>query len=576
MTDTEILVKKTAWLTLPGVILDGGFELKGALATGETSATFGARILGAGGQEATVSFYQADLAQAEEQLSFWQTLREWPHPNLSTPLAAGYRWLGDTGVVYLVLPIPDEKLSGVLRERALDADEAAELVRSVASALGHLHACGLAHGNISPETVLATRDAVQLSTDAVRRQGAELLITPPPTSYLAPESDRQNNTTAADIWGLGATLFEVLTRRHYKTGRKEQLNELPFSLLLHKCLEETVERRCSLAEALEIFAKGPGAALPAPAPAPQPVPVVEPTAAEVPVVEAAKLAPEPPAPPASALPKVETVAAASPVVEEKPKATQTGAAARVAAADEARKAASNEAFKKKAAGASSILAAPVPAESRHKPISKRKPVAAKIKQIEAGLGFESAEVGEYTGDAVNQPKSKPRLWQFAVVGLAVVAMLTALVFLVIIPKLEAPIDQSGPIQTPPAAGAKANAWQTKTLAPPADLAKVADARTQPGSGDGETPAEIAGGQADDGTNNWRLVLYAFEDQHAADRRLEMLNKNHPGLDAHVFLPVARGPYLIVMGGAMSHESATELKKKAIQQGLPRAIHIQSF
>src|ERR1700761_8131691 len=174
MPATENL-NKTEWSSLTGLILDGGYEMKEPLELEVNSALFKIRILGGWGQEATVRLYHADLAQAEEQLSFWQTLREWPHPNVSIPLAAGYRWLGDVGVVYVILPIPDEKLSGVLAERALAVEEASEEDRNIASALGHLHACGLAHGSVGPANIWAVGNAIQLSVESVRRQGADLL-----------------------------------------------------------------------------------------------------------------------------------------------------------------------------------------------------------------------------------------------------------------------------------------------------------------------------------------------------------------------------------------------------------------
>ena len=260
----ENLVNKTEWSSLTGLILDGGYEMKEPLELEGASALFKIRVLGGWGQEALVRLYHADLAQAEEQLSFWQTLREWPHPNVSTPLAAGYRWLGDVGVVYIVLPIPDEKLSGVLVERSLTEGEATEVVRNIASALGHLHACGLAHGSIAPETVLAIGNSIQVSVESVRRQGADLLVSPPRAHYLAPESEGANITTAADIWCLGATLFEALSQRRYDAFSRDRVKSLPFSWLLRKCLEESPDVRCNLTEALSIFARGPKAAPPPP------------------------------------------------------------------------------------------------------------------------------------------------------------------------------------------------------------------------------------------------------------------------------------------------------------------------
>jgi hypothetical protein len=621
MPATENLVNKTEWSSLTGLILDGGYEMKEPLELEVSSALFKIRILGGWGQEATVRLYHADLAQAEEQLSFWQTLREWPHPNVSTPLAAGYRWLGDVGVVYVILPIPDEKLSAVVVERALAVEEATEVVRNIASALGHLHACGLAHGSIAPENVWAVGNAIQVSVEGIRRQGADLLISPPDSRYLAPESEGFNNTPAADIWSLGATLFEVLSQRRYDTFSKDRVRSLPFFWLLQRCLEESPQARCTLSEALAIFARGPKAAPPPPK-AVVPEPAVVPSAvAASPVVtqSAAQSVAQPDAKPvvsqplvteapvaaaaAQAAPEVETPlranviempsAAAEPIrVEpsmepEAPAATTngtTGAAARVAAAEEARKTApAGDAFKKASSassGTSSILSAPLPGESRHKPAEmKRKPVAAKIRHVgSSGFGF-SDTADEAAADTaitrVVRPwgKNKPRTWQLAVAGVSIAIMFLAVIFLVVVPRLQAPMDPAGP----PTAGSKGSAWQTKTLAPAQADANAARSRvpaaTIPAN---SAPAPVAGGPAVNPNNNWRVVLYSYKYKKEADRRIVLLKRDHPDLDARLFVPVKKWPFMVVMGGPMSKESADELKKRALAEGMPRAIYVQRF
>jgi serine/threonine protein kinase len=630
----ENLVNKTEWSSLTGLILDGGYEMKEPLELEQASALFKIRVLGGWGQEALVRLYHADLAQAEEQLSFWQTLREWPHPNVSTPLAAGYRWLGDVGVVYIVLPIPDEKLSTVLMERALAEGEATEVVRNIASALGHLHACGLAHGSIAPETVLAIGNSIQVSVESVRRQGADLLVSPPRARYLAPESVDANITTAADIWCLGATLFEALSQRRYDAVSRDRVKSLPFSWLLQKCLEESPDVRCNLTEALSIFARGSKAAPPPPKPV-VPEPVAPPPANPEPISEAAAetaAAAEPvapaaeppvrptirqmpttakppdavkPAPPDAVKPAPLDAVKPAPDVpqpaqpireEEKPAAaasTTTGAAARVAAADDARKAAATgDAFKKASSassGTSSILSAPLPAESRHKPAEmKRKPVEAKIRHIgSTGLGLsDAADEGSASADkAVTRisrdpkpwEKSKPRKWQLAVAGSAVLIMLLAVIFLVIVPRLQSPTEPTGPVQGPSAPSAsKGNAWQTKTLAPPAVDPNAPRPAAASAAGGNSTPAAIAGGPSDNGANNWRLVLYSYKYRQDAERRIILLKRSHPTLDARLFVPVRNWPFMVVLGGPTSKENADDLKKLAIAQGMPRAIYVQRF
>jgi hypothetical protein len=441
-------------------------------------------------------------------------------------------------------------------------------------------------------------------------------------------------------------LFEVLSQRRYDSVSRDRVRTLPFSWLLQRCLEEHPEDRCDLNEALAIFARG-SKATPPPPPrpvVPERVPerVPEPRAPEPPAPEPVVFAPVMPPPmpevvaeaPAAAaaveLPvepvaqhaqqaeveaEVETLVQASilempaakivepdkpaePAVEEpKPESsyTPTGAAARVAAAEEARKAAAaGEAFRKAssaASGTSSILSAPLPAESRHKPAEmKRKPVAAKIRHVGSGLGLsdDAYEADALADRAVARlstdpmpwtTKSKPRTWQLAVAGTSIVIMLLAVIFLVVVPRLQSPIEPAGPVQGPSAAAtAKDNAWQTKTLAPPPVDANAA--RTRPPASQAaqanRTPAEIAGAPTDNGVGNWRLVLYSYKYKQDAERRILLLKRSHPALDARLFIPVKKWPFMVVLGGPMSKSAADDLKQQAVAQGLPRAIYVQRF
>jgi hypothetical protein len=75
--------------------------------------------------------------------------------------------------------------------------------------------------------------------------------------------------------------------------------------------------------------------------------------------------------------------------------------------------------------------------------------------------------------------------------------------------------------------------------------------------------------------NWRVILYAYEHQSDAERRVELVNHNHPGLSAHLFVADNGGPYLVVTGDASSQEHAEALRKKALQLGAPHAT-VQEF
>ena len=164
----------------------------------------------------------------------------------------GRREVAGLDTVYLVLPDADEKLAAVVPERPLEWEEAAEVLHSCEKGLAHLHAHGLLHGCVSPQTVEAVGYSVQLNTESVYRIGKTPRIQWSKPQYLAPESKNLNLTTAADVWCLGATLFEVLAQEPYGTPGAELDKGLPLAAVIQRCLEKNPLTRCALKEASSV------------------------------------------------------------------------------------------------------------------------------------------------------------------------------------------------------------------------------------------------------------------------------------------------------------------------------------
>ncbi|MBW3599979.1 MAG: protein kinase [Planctomycetes bacterium] len=125
-----------------------------------------------------------------------------------------------------------------LAELRQDTRAAAAVVAQVAQAVQHAHARGILHRDLKPSNILLDEDGRPVVTDfglAKRIQGDSALTqtgavlgTP---AYMPPEqASGQTVTTAADVYSLGAILYELLTGQPPYTG------ETPLATML-KVLE---------------------------------------------------------------------------------------------------------------------------------------------------------------------------------------------------------------------------------------------------------------------------------------------------------------------------------------------------
>ena len=166
-----------------------------------------------------------------------------------------------------------------LKEKPLSDRDGAELVEKLARAMHYAHVRGVVHRDLKPANVLLTTEgepkitdfglAKRMDTDSdVSRSGA-IMGTP---SYMAPEQAAGKVHTigpAADVYALGAILYEVLTGRPPFRGEtafdtiRQVLNDDPMppsrvqpnialdleTICLH-CLQKNPPQRYASAEAL--------------------------------------------------------------------------------------------------------------------------------------------------------------------------------------------------------------------------------------------------------------------------------------------------------------------------------------
>jgi serine/threonine protein kinase len=247
----ETVVTKPDWISLQGKTLDGGYELGDVLEANETNAHIRVRVLGYSTVAAYASFYLADSSVATEQLQVWQDLRNLKHPNLKSPLGCGRLKLGGSTFVYVVCAMPDETLSEILGDRGLTDEEGRELLKSLGQGLLYLHSHGFAHGALSPEMCVAVGEAIQISTECTRRINSFPKIEVAVPRYLAPEVTTANVSMSADIWCLGATIFESLVQKKYESTWFGDLERLELGSTLQRCLDSNPHTRARLSDLIE-------------------------------------------------------------------------------------------------------------------------------------------------------------------------------------------------------------------------------------------------------------------------------------------------------------------------------------
>lgn len=197
---------------------NGRYQILRQLAFGGFAAIYLARA--AGGEFVVLkesSFPQSDEVQSKATELFKREatlLGKLTHPNIARLLD----YFVENGRHYLVL----EHIEGidlnrlVMQKGALQAESVIEMARQIAAALQYLHEQSppIVHRDVTPDNLLLKPDGTIMLIDF----GAAKEIVSSFTgtiigkqSYIAPEQFKGKPGTKSDVYGLGATLFFLLT-----------------------------------------------------------------------------------------------------------------------------------------------------------------------------------------------------------------------------------------------------------------------------------------------------------------------------------------------------------------------------
>ena len=232
-----------------GALVGDRYELIEELGRGGMGVVFLARDQKlARRQVALKRVFPSSEGGTERFLREAQSIASLSHKNIR----AVYDQAEDEHGPYLVMEyVEGESLRDLVRrDGPLDDDTFARLTRQLIEALAHAHATGIIHRDVKPGNVLISKDGDAKLTDfGLARQGtdSELSVTGQgmgTLDYTSPEQreDAKRADARSDVFGLGATLYFMLTGESPRTIRQERLPR-PWRALVMRCLEERPEAR---------------------------------------------------------------------------------------------------------------------------------------------------------------------------------------------------------------------------------------------------------------------------------------------------------------------------------------------
>jgi TonB family protein len=289
----EIDTMTEVWTQWEGQVVNGIYPLRRFLNACDHSSVFLTESTTEGFLNAAIKLVQADPALTAVQLWHWKTAATFSHPHLMRLLDCGQCEIEGRPLLFVVMEYAEETLAQILPYRALEPAEVQELLVPTLDALGFLHRESWAQGQLKPSNFLVVNDQLKLASDTVRpigvarEKGARL------SAYDPPETEHGEVFAAADIWALGVTIVEALTRYlpAWPNGRSESPSLPPnlppaFADTVRRCLSPNPADRPTVADLQAQTKPAPSAQQGSPvpparvepvAPAPQPESVIRAT-----------------------------------------------------------------------------------------------------------------------------------------------------------------------------------------------------------------------------------------------------------------------------------------------------------
>lgn len=132
------------------------------------------------------------------------------HPHI----VRAYEVLTDPVPLLVLETLPGETLAHLIerQQRRLGAADVAQLGLHLCSAVGYLHRNGILHLDLKPSNIIVTHGMAKVLDLSVARPPGPHCCAIGTRGYRAPEQAMGGNLgPQTDVWGVGATLYEVAT-----------------------------------------------------------------------------------------------------------------------------------------------------------------------------------------------------------------------------------------------------------------------------------------------------------------------------------------------------------------------------
>jgi hypothetical protein len=93
---------------------------------------------------------------------------------------------------------------------------------------------------------------------------------------------------------------------------------------------------------------------------------------------------------------------------------------------------------------------------------------------------------------------------------------------------------------------------------------------------GKKPLPAQENAGADVREQWRVVAFTYNHADQAQKKVGTIAQNHADLHPEVFTPTGRAPYLVTVGGVMTHDQAFAFAQQVRRQGLPRDTYAQNY